>query len=152
MITVEKIRALAQEKLAEGDNYIVDISIKPGNKITVLLDNFKGVSIKDCVEMSRQIEFNLDRETEDFELNVSSPGIDKPFKVLKQYIKNIGKQVEVLTKENKKLIGTLLSANENEVELEIKEKGKNANNKQQITNNYKLNHNQIKETKIVISF
>lgn len=148
MITVEKIRALAQEKLAEGDNYIVDISVKPGNKIIVLLDNFKGVSIKDCVEMSRQIEFNLDREVEDFELNVSSPGLDQPFKVLKQYLKNIGKQVEVVTKENKKIMGTLLSANENEIELESKTKEK----KQQIITNHKLNFNQIKETKIVISF
>jgi len=152
MITVEKIRTLAEEKLAEGDNYIVDIAVKPANKIIVLLDNFKGVSIKDCVEMSRHIEFNLDREQEDFELNVSSPGIDKPFKVVKQYLKNIGKQVEVTTLENQKLIGTLLSANENEIELEIKEKGKNPKNKQHTTNNLKLTYNQIKETKIIILF
>ena len=148
MITPEKIRALAQEQLDEGDNYIVDIVIKLGNRITVVLDNFKGVSISDCVAMSRQIESNLDREQEDFELNVSSPGLDQPFKVVKQYLKNIGKQVQVITKENKKLAGTLLSANENEIELETK----SGKGKQQQTNNYKLNYNQIKETKIIISF
>lgn len=154
MITAENIKALAQEKLAESDNYIVDITVKQGNKITVLLDNFKGVSIKDCVEMSRQIEANLDREVEDFELKVSSPGIDQPFKVLNQYIKNIGKQVELTTIENTKLIGTLLSANENGVELQTKpNKKKSTNNNQQLTtNNHKLNYNQIKSTKIVISF
>ena len=148
MITAETIHELAQEKLAEGDNYIVDIKVKPGNKIIVLLDNLNGVSIKDCVEMSRQIESNLDREKEDFELSVSSPGLDQPFKVVKQYIKNIGKEVALVTIENKKLIGTLLSANQNEVEIAVKEKEKGKTT----TNNYKLNYNQIKETKIVISF
>jgi ribosome maturation factor RimP len=155
MITPDTIRELISEKLINEDKYIVDIKVKPGNKIIVLIDSIKGnISISDCVQISRQIEANLDREKEDFELNVSSAGIDQPFKVLKQYIKNVGKQIEITTIENKKLTGTLCSANEETVELETKSKEKIEGQKQKqlITKKHKLNYNQIKETKIVISF
>ena len=155
MISAEKIRALAEEKLVDTQNYLVDVILRPGNKITVLLDSMNGgISINDCVQISRQIESNLDREVEDFELNVSSSGLDRPFKVLKQYIKNIGKEVEIVTKENKKLTGILLDANETEVILEAKTKEKvdGKKGKQTIIKTHKLNYNQIKETKIVISF
>jgi ribosome maturation factor RimP len=154
MITVEKIRELAEAKAQEGDNFIVELTVKPGNKITVLLDNDKGVSIADCVAMSRHIEFSLDREAEDFELNVSSPGLDQPFKTLRQYKKYIGKQVEVLTKENKKIVGKLLKVEEDGIELEskVKERAEGKKGKQVVINNINLNFNQIKETKVVISF
>lgn len=154
MITVDSIKKLADEKLTEGSNFIVDISVKPGNKIIVLLDNDKGVSIADCVAMSRHIEFNLDREKDDFELNVMSPGLTEPFKILRQYQKNIGKHVDVITKENKKITGKLLKATEEGIVLETKSKerveGKKA--KQELINNINLTFNQIKETKVVILF
>ncbi|CAN5500945.1 hypothetical protein BH10BAC1_BH10BAC1_08150 [soil metagenome] len=154
MITVEKIQKLADEKLAEGSNFIVDIAVKQGNKITVLLDNDKGVSIGDCVAMSRHIEASLDREADDFELNVMSPGLTEPFKILRQYQKNIGKQIDVVTKEGKKITGKLLKASEAGIELEnkSKEKVEGKKGKQLIINNLNLTFNQIKETKIVISF
>ena len=154
MITVEKIQKIADEKLAEGSNFIVAIAVKTGNKITVLLDNDNGVSISDCVAMSRHIESNLDRDADDFELNVMSPGLTEPFKILRQYQKNIGKQVDVVTKEGKKLSGKLLNANDLGINLEtkIKEKVANKKGKQLIINNINLTFNQIKETKIVISF
>ncbi len=154
MITVEKIQKLATEKLAEGSNFIVDIAVKTGNKITVLLDNDKGVSISDCVAMSRHIEFNLDRDADDFELTVMSPGLTEPFKILRQYQKNIGKQVDVVTKEGKKLSGKLVNANGLGIELEtkVKERVEGKRGKQLIINNINLTFNQIKETKIVISF
>jgi ribosome maturation factor RimP len=154
MITIDSIKKLTDSKIAEGTNFIVDIAIKQGNKITVLLDNDNGVSIKDCVEMSRHIESNLDREKDDFELNVMSPGLTEPFKILRQYQKNVGKQIDVLTKEGKKLSGKLLFATEEGIELEskVKEKVEGKKGKQLIINNIKLTFNQIKETKIVISF
>jgi len=154
MITIDIIKKLADEKLAEGTNFIVDISVKPGNKITVLLDNDKGVSIADCVAMSRHIEFNLDREKDDFELNVMSPGLSEPFKILRQYQKNIGKYVDVITKENKKLTGKILTATEEGILLETKSKEKveGKKGKQEIINNIQLTFNQIKETKVVILF
>lgn len=154
MITVNKIKELAEAKLAESTNFIVDISVKPGNRITVLLDNDKGVSIGDCVEMSRYIESNLDREKEDFELNVMSPGLTEPFKILRQYRKNLGRQVDVLTTGNERLSGKLLSADEDGIVLETrsKEKTETGKAKQLIINNINLTYNQIKKTTIVISF
>ena len=154
MITIEKIKNLVDAKLAEGANFVVDISVKPGNKIIILLDNDNGVSISDCVAMSRHVEFNLDREGEDFELNVMSPGLSEPFKIVRQYKKNIGKQVDVITKENKKITGKLLSVNDDEIVLEAKSKERveGKKGKQLIINNINLTFNQIKETKVVISF
>ena len=154
MITVEKIHELAVAKVKEGDNYIVDIIVKPGNKIIVLLDNDTAISISDCIEMSRHIESNLDRETEDFELSVMSAGLTEPFKITRQYIKNIGRQVDVVTKEGNKLTGKLASADDIGIVIETKTKGIKAKHKskQLITNNINLSYNQIKETKRVISF
>jgi len=154
MITIDKIKEIADSKIAEGSNFIVDIKVKPGNKIIILLDNDEGVSISDCVAMSRHVESSLDRETEDFELNVMSPGLTEPFKTLRQYQKYIQKQVDVTTKENKKLSGKLLSVNNEGIQLEtkIKEKTEGKKAKQLITENITLNFNQIKETKVVISF
>lgn len=154
MITIEKIRDLAGIKIAEGTNFIVDISVKPGNKIRVLLDNDKGITISDCIAMSRHIESNLDRESEDFELDVMSPGLTEPLKILRQYTKNIGKQVELLTKENTRFRGNLVSASEEGViiETKIKEKVEGKKGKQTIINNINLTFNEIKETKIVLSF
>ena len=154
MISVEKIKEIVDIKIAESTNFIVDISVKPGNKIVVLLDNDKGVSISDCVAMSRHVEFSLDRETEDFELNVMSPGLTEPLKIIRQYQKYIGKEIDVVTKENKKLTGKLISVNEQWIQLEskTKEKIEGKKGKQIIINNINLTFSQIKETKIVISF
>ncbi len=162
MITINKIKDIADIKIAEGSNFIVDISVKPGNKITILLDNDDGVSISDCVTMSRHVEFSLDRESEDFELNVMSPGLTEPFKSLRQYQKYIQKQVNVVTKENKKFSGKLISVNDEGIQLETKTKEKtiplppfssgNKKSKQLIIDHITLTFDQIKETKVVISF
>ncbi len=154
MITVEKIVKLAEAKITESTNFIVDISVKPGNKITILLDNDNGISINDCIEMSRHVEFSLDRESEDFELNVMSPGLTEPFKTHRQYQKNIGQQIDVATKENRKITGKLLSVNEEGIVVESKKKERmeGKKGKQIIINNINLTFNQIKETKVVISF
>ena len=91
MIPKKRIIELAQERINELDNgnYLVDVSVSAKNVILVKMDNLnQGVSIKDCVSVSRNIEHNLDREKQDFELKVSSPGLDQPFMVHEQYLKN----------------------------------------------------------------
>ncbi len=154
MITVDKIQKLVDTKLAESTNFVVEITVKLGNKISILLDNDKGVSIEDCVAMSRHVEFSLDREAEDFELHVSSPGLTEPFKTLRQYQKYIGKSVDVVTIENKKLTGKIISADADGIVIEIasKEKVEGKKGKQIIINTIKLTFNQIKTTKVVILF
>ena len=148
------IYQLAEEKLSGTDNYIVDVYIKQSNKIFVEIDNDKGVSIKDCVSLSRFIESNLNREEEDFELQVSSPGIDQPFKILRQYHKNIGRPVEVLTNDGKKLSGKLLSVNDKGIVIsaQVKEKKEHKKANKVIIANKDLFFDQIKETKAIISF
>lgn len=154
MITDQQIRELLEQKLASNNCFIVDVKVAVGNKIIVLIDSDKGVSIDDCVAVSRHIEQNLDREQEDFELNVMSAGLSEPFKIVRQYIKNIGKEVELSTVENKKIKGTLLAANEEGVEIEVKsmEKVEGKKKKQLIVSIIKLTYNQIKTTKLILSF
>ena len=135
--------------------FIVDISISATNVIHLELDKAEGyVSINECMSVSRNIEHNLDRESEDFELHVSSAGLDKPFRVLAQYTKNIGREVKVVTTDGKKMEGTLSTANEKEITLETsrKEKIEGKKKKELIVEQHVFPMNQIKETKIVISF
>lgn len=157
MISKDTVQALAQERIDELDNgcYLVDISISAANNITVEADNINGaISIDDCVSISRNIEHNLDREVEDFALSVSSPGLGQPFKVLQQYQKNVGRQVKVITKEGEKVVGELKSVNETgvEVETKTKERIERKKKKQLVVTSHQLAFNNIKETKIVISF
>ena len=149
MIRKEIIEQLVTETLANTENFLVNVNISPANRILVQIDNDNGLPISECVKISRHIEANLNRDTEDFELEVSSPGIGNPFKVFRQYIKNKGRMVDVLLTDGRTIKGTLLSANENEIELEPvfnKKKDKEAKE------NIQLNFNQIKETKLVINF
>jgi ribosome maturation factor RimP len=118
MITTQQVRELAEEKVKGTDSFIVDVAVKPGNKIVVLVDNDNGVTIDHCVAVSRHIEFSLDREKEDFELSVSSPGADQPFKVERQYKKSIGKEVEIVKVDGVKLKGQLLDADSDKVVIE----------------------------------
>ncbi len=154
MITAEKVRQIADSKLAEGTNYIVDITVKPGNKIIVLLDNDKAITIADCIEMSRHIESGFDREVEDFELSVMSAGLTEPFKITRQYQKNTGRQIDVVTKEGMKLSGKLVSVSDDGIVLETRTKEKKDKNKgkELVVSNININFNQIKQAKRVISF
>lgn len=95
MITTEIIQNLVDEKLEGTSIYAVDITVSPGNVIKVELDGDEGISIDDCVLVSRHIEGGFDREQEDFELKVMSAGIGEPLKVDRQYHKNIGREVDI---------------------------------------------------------
>ena len=152
MISEKQIKQLVEEKLAGSNKFIVDLKIKPANKIEILLDSFDKIAIKDCVEVSRHVESNLDREKEDFELMVSSAVLEEPFKVTEQYKKNIGKEVAVITTEGIKISGKLVNFENDGIELEIKKTEGTGKNKQIILENLKLSFNQIKETKIIFSF
>jgi ribosome maturation factor RimP len=157
MIAKKEIIRLAQERINELDNgnYLVDVNISSKNAINVRMDNLQGgVSVKDCVSVSRNIEHNLDREQEDFELQVSSPGIDQPFMVHQQYIKNVGRKVTVTTNSEEVIIGELIKANNEEISIkEIKtEKNKVTNKKQQVETIHQLLMSNVRETKLIISF
>lgn len=157
MVNKTKILELAQERIQAHDNllYVVDLIVRPGNNILVEIDRETGyVSIEDCVAISRNIEHNLDRETEDFSLEVSSAGIDQPLRVYKQYVKNIGRKVKVKFPEKGSVEGVIVNANENEFQLETKEKKsvEGRKKKEWVTETLNLPYDKIKETKLIISF
>lgn len=158
MLNKKNIEKLALERIDELDKglFIVDISVSPKNVIQVELDCEEGnVAILDCVSVSRNIEHNLDREEQDFELQVSSAGLDKPFRVLKQYYKNIGNEVKVLLKEkNQSLEGLLTHADDKGIKLETTTKERLEGKKKKVTvvQEHEFTYDEIKETKIIISF
>jgi ribosome maturation factor RimP len=154
MISDLHIRELAERALEGTDSFLVDVHVTPMNKIMVYLDRKGGVNINQCVEVSRFIEKSLDRDVEDFELEVSSAGMDQPFRVLRQYQKNIGREVEVKLKDGKKLTGNLIKADEQGITLQQikKERIEGRKAKQTVEENTDLTYADIKETKIVIKF
>lgn len=154
MITVERISQVVNEVLHGTDIYLVQAKVTPDNKITVYIDKDTKINLEDCARISRAIETKMNRDVEDFELTVSSPGIDEPFKHTRQYVKRIGSQVAVVTKEGEKFIGLLESANNDGIVIQEKktERVEGKKGKQTIINNINLNFNQIKETKLILSF
>ncbi len=154
MISELKIKALAEEKIGGTPLFLVDIKVKPSNKIEVFVDTPANISVDECVSISKYIESNLNRDIEDFELTVSSPGIDQPFKVLNQYQKYAGKEISVLKKDGIKIIGKLSGADENEVRVELKktERSEKGKGKQTIIENITIQLSQIKETKLILPF
>ena len=102
MIDKQLVETIVTEKLIGTDCFLVDVSVSSDNVIVVEIDNETGIDIDFCVELSRHIESRLDRDAEDFELEVGSAGLTAPFKVQGQYRKNVGHEVELLTKDGRK--------------------------------------------------
>ena len=157
MISKKTVLKLIDERIEELANglFVVDLTISATNVIHVEIDKHEGnVSVSDCMSVSRNVEHNLDREEEDFELHVSSAGLDKPFRVPAQFAKNIGREVKVVLLDGTKKTGELKSANTKELVLETtrNEKPEGKKKKELIVEHHVLPMDQIKETKIVISF
>ncbi len=116
----EKVHTLLNEAVEENDSlFVISVDFLPGNKIKVIVDGDKGVPLSECVRISRNIEHNLDREEEDFSLEVSSPDITQPLIVERQYQKNIGRILKVKTAEEQ-LEGTLTQVSNQKIELKWK--------------------------------
>ena len=116
----ESVRLLVEAALKENPSlFLIDLQLLPDSKILVEVDGDAGVALNECIRISRAVEGNLDREEEDFSLEVSSPDISKPLQVLRQYQKNIGRTLQVKTTETT-LEGTLVAVLEEAIELEWK--------------------------------
>ena len=159
MINAKTVHQLANEFLDGGSGFVVDIKVASGNVIRIDLENDDRTSIEDCVALSRHIEGSFDREEEDFSLDVGSPGLDKPLKVLRQYLKLIGKQVSVNPKDGKKMEGELVNIEEENGEvkglvIKTREKkrieGRKA--KQWVEEEHRFQASDIEWTKVIISF
>ena len=147
MITESIIRALVEEKMEDTDQFIVSVRVMPTNRIRVYVDAVGGINVNDCVGISRHIEGNLDREVEDYELEVSSPGLTEPFQHPLQYKKNVGREIKVTTVEGVSWKGELIAFNGTDIILQP-EKKKKKEEQEPVT----IPLSEIKEAKTVISF
>lgn len=154
MIDRNLVENIVKEWLQGKNYFLVDITVSPDDKIVVEIDHAEGVWIEDCVELSRFIESKLNREEEDFELEVGSAGIGQPFKVLQQYKNHVGKEVETLMKDGRKMTGVLKMADENHFVITTAKKVKmeGAKRPQLVEEDVDLNYDEIKYTKYLISF
>lgn len=154
MISKDAVVQIVKSYTEGTDYYLVDVKVSIDNRISVEIDRFEGVSIDFCSELSRVIEKKLDRDIEDYELKVSSAGLTEPFKVLKQYEKNVGNEVEVITRDGEKLVGVLISFSEENITLEQEKKVKPDGAKRKIMVKEKniIPFENIKTTKYIIRF
>jgi len=149
MIDKNYIIQIIENKLAGTEQFLVEVKLSPG-KLAVFVDKPSGITIQECSDLSRFIINDLEPTgfLSTHEIEVSSPGMDQPFKNYKQYLRRIGRDLKVTTADGKQHIGKLLSANEHEFELLeiIQTKQDKKKIKQEIS--HKLSYNQIKETKL----
>ena len=154
MIEKKTVCQIVEEWLEGKDYFLVEVTVSPDDKIVVEIDHAEGVWIEDCVELSRYIESKLNREEEDYELEVGSAGIGQPFKVLQQYYIHIGQEVEVMTKGGQKLTGVLKHADEEKFTVSVQKKGtmEGAKRPKLVEEDETFTYEQIKYTKYLISF
>ncbi|TAL65989.1 MAG: ribosome assembly cofactor RimP [Bacteroidetes bacterium] len=148
MVEKLNIQRLVEEFITGTGLFLVAVKVSSSNRITVLADKNEGITIGECAAIHRHIEKNLDREKEDFELQVSSPGLDLPFGVIEQYFKNEGREVEVIDDEGSKYSGKLKNVTDGgfELETELKIKGKTKELK-----DISFNFEQIKSTRAILT-
>ena len=151
--TIKVVEGLVQALLANDSGYfLVEIRIKPTNNLKIFIDGDQGISIEKCVQINRALYKKLEESglfpTGDFSLEVSSPGLDEPLKLLRQYKKNIGRQVELILQDGSKKEGRLMEVSEDGI---IIEETKGKNKKKEVINHTFLFDN-IKTTKIQVVF
>ncbi|UOB19014.1 ribosome assembly cofactor RimP [Abyssalbus ytuae] len=150
----DKVEALLEQFfLKRKDLFLLDLNISPDNKIRVIIDGDNGVTLNDCIDASRQVEHNLDRDEEDFSLEVTSAGATEPIVNNRQYLKNIGRKLKVSTRENK-FEGTLTQVTDKGIFLEWKVREAKPVGKGKVTVEKKeqLLFENIVEAKVKITF
>jgi ribosome maturation factor RimP len=153
MITQEQVEQIIHEKIDGTEIFLVAVIMNPGNNIHVHLDTFKGINIDECVGVSRYIVSKMDKEVEDYNLEVSSPGLDSSFRVKQQYEKNLEKQVEIIKNDGEKIKAKLLTYLGDRIEVEQMVKPKSpAKSKKLVAETITVVLEDIKTIKSVISF
>ena len=154
MIERNAVKTVVEEWLSGNDYFLVDVTFTPDDRIVVEIDHADGVRIEDCAELSRFMQERLGDELGDYELEVGSAGIGQPFKVEQQYLNHIGKDVEVLDAEGKKVQGVLKQVDGRNFVVTVKEKQKLEGKKrpQLVDVDKTFNMDNIKYTKYLLSF
>lgn len=119
MIDKARLTEVVEDAIKGTDMFLVDITVSADNRIVVELDSETGMDIDACAAVTRRIESEFDRDAEDYELEVGSAGLTSPFKVKAQYMKNLGNEIEVVTRDGRKLQGTLASVGADDFTVEV---------------------------------
>ncbi|MDC8106336.1 MULTISPECIES: ribosome assembly cofactor RimP [Chryseobacterium] len=151
----KKIEELLNEFLeTRKDLFLIDLKFSAGDDITVILDGDNGVSLQDCLDASRAIEFNMDREEHDFSLQVMSAGLSEPLSTPRQFNKNIGREIEIVLEDSSKIEGELSKVDEEKITLILryrkpKDIGKG---KVDVEEEKEIPYSEIKKALVVIKF
>jgi ribosome maturation factor RimP len=150
----KKVEELLGDALAERPElFLIDLSISETNQIRVIIDGDEGVKVQDCIEISRAIEHNLDREEQDFSLEVLSAGVSEPLNMVRQYQKNVGRKLKVKTSEEK-FEGNLVNVSDDEITLQWKAREPKPVGKGKVTVQKEavIPYNDIVEAKVMVTF
>lgn len=143
------------EQIIEGTElYLVHLSVSPRKRITVLLDKDQGISIDECVYVNRRLVEALAPEIEDYDLEVSSPGLTEPLRITRQYVKHIGEELSVIRTDGEKIKGTLISADDTEIVLSVTRMVRQPGGKKKTaeTASVTVPRGEIKSAKLIITF
>lgn len=151
----DKVNKLLQEVLEEEQSlFLISKEITSGNKIVVVIDGDNGVTLNDCMKVSRHIEHNLDREEEDFSLEVYSSGVSEGLQHIRQYKKNVGRKLEVKTVDNKTVEGKLVAADDEKIKLQWKAREPKPIGKGKVTvqKEQEITYKDIVKAKVMVTF
>ncbi|MDE7496555.1 MAG: ribosome assembly cofactor RimP [Muribaculaceae bacterium] len=154
MIDRQALSQFIESRLEGSDCFLVDLEIGADNDITVEIDSDSRVDIERCIELTHDIENEFDRDVEDYSLEVGSSGITSPFKVLRQWRKNVGAEIEVLTADGRKLHGVLRAAGEESFTLAVTEKVRHEGAKRPVeeTRDIEIPYSGVKRAECVLKF
>lgn len=152
MLKEADIRYSIETILQDSELFLVDINVRKDNHIRILIDRQEGINIEDCARVSQLLDSRLNRDKEDFELEVSSPGLGAPLKVFRQYMKNIGNMVDVIKKDGMKISGRMIRVDDDGLLLEKEEKIKKGKRESKVNISEYYLFSDIKSTKVKINF
>ena len=158
MNTEDRLRALLAEKITEeefADCYLLSLTISAARKVEVVMDCDSGFGFDKCRQISRYLEGYLDEEGwlgEKYTLEVSSPGVDRPLELHRQYVKNVGRELAVTLQDGTQYTGKLTEVNDQDLVLEYKERRKEGNRKKTVTETPRIAFADIAQAKVQISF
>ena len=150
-----KVQELLDDALIERSHlFLIDLSINDANKISIVLDGDNGVSLQDCIDVSRAVEADLDREEQDFSLEVASAGLSSLLKFVRQYKKNLGRSLKVKTISSEEIEAKLTAVDDEKITLEwqAREPKKIGKGKETVEKKLDLPYESIKEAIVIVSF
>lgn len=154
MIDKARLTEVVEDAIKGTNMFLVDITVSADNRIVVELDSETGMDIDACAAVTRRIEAEFDRDAEDYELEVGSAGLTSPFKVKAQYMKNLGNEIEVVTRDGRKLQGTLVSVGADDFTVEVPTKVRHEGAKRPVIEQVPsvIAFDNVKTAKYVIKF